>query len=118
MYRILVRQRNRADNANEMKTSYELTTYAGRPYFLKIRATPNLENPEEFAVTVYFNDPDRREGVDVARIDTDHGYTHLDKLFLERQPKERMNVGLWDAVEHLIEHHPEYARKYRERRED
>ncbi len=97
-----------------MQTTYELDTYAGRPYFLAIRGNPDLESPDDFGVTVYYKDAESMERIDVARIDTAHGYVHLDKLFLEGEPKEKMDVDLWKAVDHLIEHHPEYARKHRQ----
>ncbi|SDL08549.1 hypothetical protein SAMN04515672_0123 [Natronorubrum texcoconense] len=97
-----------------MKRSFELSEYAGRPYHLVIRGEPDLTDPDEFAVTVYYNDPERGSSIPVARIDTDHGQSHLDKLFLEDAPKEWMDIDLWDAVDYLIDHHPEYARKHRD----
>lgn len=98
-----------------MQESYELEPYAGRPYHLSIRGDPDLQSPDDFGVTIYYNDPETYESVDVARIDTAHGRVHLDKLFLEDELKEDLDVDLWGAVEHLIEHHPEYARKHRDR---
>lgn len=98
-----------------MRTSYDLDEYAGRPYFLSIRGEPDLQDPDEFAVTLYYNDPEQESTVEVARIDTAHGYVHLDKLYSEEEGKEPLDVDLWGAVEYLAAHHPEYARKHRER---
>lgn len=97
-----------------MELSMELDEFAGRSFFLAIRGEPDLTDPAEFGVTVYYTDPRSDEHVPVARIDTDHGRTHLDKLFLEGEPKEWMDCTLWEAVEHLSRMHPEYARQYLE----
>lgn len=98
-----------------MQDTLPLEPYAGRPYFLAIRGDPDLESPKEFGVTVYYKDAETEKKVPVARIDDDHGYVHLDKLFLEGEPKEELDVDLWGAVEYLTEHHPEYARKHRDK---
>lgn len=44
---------------------------------------------------------------------TDGSLQHIDKLYLEGEPKEEVDLTLWKAVEYMIENHPEYARWYR-----
>jgi len=97
-----------------MERTLPLDDYAGRPYFLAIRGEPDLESPDEFAVTLYYKDAETEQRHEVARIDnTEHGGTHIDKFYTEEQDKQQMDLTLWGAVQYLIDHHPEYARRYR-----
>lgn len=80
---------------------YLLGEYDGRPYFLAARARPSLEEPDEFAVTVYYNDPTTETSVTVARIDTAHGYTHFDRLYRRDEPKHPEDDDFWEAIERL-----------------
>ena len=86
--------------------------YDSRPYFLTVRATPNLDRPREFAAVVHYRDPQTDEEVEIARIDTAHGYTHLDKLYRRDQPKEPLDVDLWDAIGRLENNWRRYAESY------
>lgn len=98
-----------------MQRTIELDEYRGRQYFLAIRGEPDLESPDSFSATVYFNDAEQEERVEVARIDSAHGFVHLDKLYAEEEQKEQVEMGVWEAAERLIENHPKYARFYHEK---
>lgn len=79
----------------------ELGEYRDEVYFLAGRARPGLNEPEEFAVTVYYNDERTEENVEIVRIDTAHGYTHIDRLYRRDEPKEALDVGFWEGIETL-----------------
>lgn len=67
--------------------------YRGKTYYLTIRVTPNFDRVRDFAAVLYFtrNDDTERK-VQIARIDTTHGYTHFDRLYRRDQPKERIDA--------------------------
>lgn len=89
-----------------------LGNYEGRPYFLTVRATPNLDRPREFAAVVHYRNSKTDSEVEIARIDTAHGYTHFDRLYRRDQPKEPLDVGLWEAVAQLRNNWRRYAENY------
>lgn len=91
---------------------YELGVHAGRTYLLTARATPGFDDSEEFVVVVHFNDPDTDEEVQIARIDTTHGYVHFDRVYRRDEPKDELAVGFWDAVELLEDDWRTFAREY------
>jgi len=80
---------------------YELDTYRGRLYFLRANAEPGQEDPEEFAVIVYYNSTDER--IEIAKVDNAHGYTHFHKYYRRGEPEEEVDWGFWDAVRELSE---------------
>ena len=86
--------------------------YQGYPYFLTVRAKPSFDQPREFAVVVQYDDPETESNPEVARIDTAHGYTHFDKLYRRDQPKEPLDVDLWDAIGRLENNWRRYAESY------
>jgi len=98
-----------------MQDSFELGEYAGNRYHLAIRGEPDLQSPDDFAVILYYKDAETESEFEVARIDTSHGHTHLDKLYLEEQESEPVDLDLWGAVQHMCNHFVEYARRYREK---
>ena len=79
-------------------------------YFLHLE--PEAEDPNEFAVVSYYRDSSERRNVEIIRIDTAHGFTHIDRLYLENQGKEEVEWGLWEAVEDVTENWRRYARLY------
>lgn len=91
---------------------YELGERNGRIYFIAARTRPGFDAPDEFAVSVYYNDPDTRSHVEIARIDTAHGYTHFDRLYRRDEPKERLDVDFWSAIERLEDEWRTYADGY------
>lgn len=96
------------------RRTYRLGTYADRPYFLTVPAWPQERagDVEEFAVSVHYDDPERGTSVEVARIDDAHDVVHVDKLYRRGQPKEELDVTLWEAEEYLIENWRRFAREY------
>lgn len=94
------------------KLAYELGTYRGRRYFLRGRAEPTDQQPEEYSVTVYYKNASAGEHIEIARVDTAHGYTHFDQLYRRDQPKEAVEWGYWEAVTELMESWRMYAENY------
>ena len=94
------------------KATSSLGDYYDRTYYLTIRVTPSFNDVEEFAVSVHYRNPDAEETVQVARIDTEHGYTHFDKLYRRDQPKEPIDVDVWEAAECLEANWRQYAQSY------
>lgn len=89
--------------------------YRGRVYYLAVRVTPGLHNIRDFAAVLYYspeNDPERK--VQIARIDTAHGYTHFDHLYRRDRPKERLNVDVWEAAAILEQNWRTYAESFDE----
>ncbi len=84
---------------DERSLSYELGTYDGRRYFLGGRAEPNKRQSEEFSIPVYYRDPKTESNVEVARVDTAHGYTHFDQLYRRDRNKKPVEWSYWKAVE-------------------
>jgi hypothetical protein len=78
---------------------YDLGTYKQHRYFLRLRADPNFENIDDFAVTIYYKDAQKEERIQIARVDTSHGYTHFDRLYRRDEPKDTVDWGLWETVE-------------------
>lgn len=98
--------------ATESGPRYELGTYEGRRYFLGGRAEPTAQRPEQFSVSVYYRDPETKSNVEIARVDTAHGYTHFDQLYRRDENKEPVDWSYWEAIERLLENWRVYAENY------
>lgn len=83
------------------ETTSHLGDYRGRRYVLTIRATPNFNEIEEFGVVLYYLEPRTDATIQIARIDTSHGHVHFDRLYRRDQPKEPIDVDLWEAAKRL-----------------
>jgi hypothetical protein len=88
-----------------------LGPYREKVYYLYLRAEPGLNDPEEFAV-VLFRDTADGENVQIARIDTEHGYTHFDRLYRRDQAKNPIDVGYWAAWDHMEANWRTYVQSY------
>lgn len=88
----------------------ELGSFHGRTYLLKIRGDPNCEQPDDFAVLIYYKSSSDESGTVVARVDNSHGYTHFEKLYRSDESEERVGWGIWEAVEKLSGEWRRYAR--------
>ena len=86
--------------------------YREKVYFVSARADPAFDSPDEFAVTLYYNDVESEESIQVARIDNSHGYVHFDRLYRRDEPKEEMDLTFWEAVEFLEENWRTYAKSH------
>lgn len=94
----------------------ELGQYRGRIYHLHARCDPGFNNPEEFAVTIYYKNPEREETIEVARVDTAHGDTHIDKLWRPSEPSESVDWGVWEAMSQLKQNWRRYADRHEKNR--
>lgn len=99
-------------NGPSQSTEYALREYNGAEYHLSIRASPGWDRPDDFAVTVYFYDENRDENVSIARIDTDHGSTHFDKLYRRGEPTEDVDYDIKEATKKLQSNWRTYAESY------
>lgn len=90
-----------------------LGTRGGRDYHLTIRVSPSFNHVTDFAVVVHCSptDTDGRE-IQIARIDSTHGYTHFDRLYRRDQPKERLDVDVWEAAALLEANWRTYAESF------
>lgn len=102
--------------SHDTPPNYRLGTYQGRRYFLGGRAEPTEQRPEEFSVSVYYRDPLIESDVEIARVDTAHGYTHFDQLYRRDGNKKPVDWSYWEAIEMLLENWRTYARRYEETR--
>lgn len=84
-----------------------------RTYFLLVSAEPSLNDVQSVAVVLYYRNSITDQTVQIARIDTSHGHTHIDKLYTEQQGSEPLSVDLWEAHAHLESNWKRYARLYR-----
>jgi hypothetical protein len=92
---------------------YPLGEYLDRTYFLIVSGEPDTNEVEDFAVAIHYNDSVADREVQIARIDTSHGYVHFDKLFREKRPKTPLDIDVyWEAEELLREDWRRYARRY------
>ena len=95
-----------------------LGTFRDRTYYLTIRVSPNLNHVRDFAAIVHFSEASESEReIQIARIDTAHGHTHFDRLYRRDQPKERIEVDVWEAAALLEENWRTYAERFDDLRE-
>lgn len=100
------------DRGISQQTKIRLGTYRGRRYYLTTRVTPGFNSVEEFSVVVYYRHSRIGDSVQIARIDTSHGFVHFDRLNRRDQPKEPIDVDVWEAAELLETNWRRYARSY------
>jgi hypothetical protein len=89
----------------------QLGDYQGRRLFLKIRVSPTFNEIEDVGVGLYL-DPRTDATIQIARIDTSHGFVHFDRLYRRDQPKEPIDVDVWEAAERLEANWRRYARSH------
>ena len=70
-----------------------LGTYRGHDYYLTVSGEPSINDVQAFAVTIHYDDPQTRGTIEIARIDTSHGYIHFDRLYRADQPKGPPRYG-------------------------
>lgn len=86
--------------------------YHGNVYFVHVRAEPSYHSPDDFSVTLYYNEPETKSNVQVARIDNSHGYVHIDRLYRRDEDREALDLDFWEAVEHIERRWRTYARSH------
>lgn len=94
------------------ETRHPLGEFRGRTYYLQVRATPSFNEVQTFAATVFYRDPAEDRAVEIARIDTSHGYVHFDRLYRRDRPKDPVDVDIWEATERLQTNWRRYARSH------
>lgn len=77
---------------------YPLGEFRGRTYYRQVRATPSFDDVDTFASTVFYRDPVEERSVEIARIDSSHGFVHFDRLYRRDRPKDPIDVGVWEAA--------------------
>jgi len=93
--------------------SYQLGYYEDRVYHLSVNGEPSMNDVRMFAVTIHYDDPKSQETVEIARIDTSHGFVHIDRLYRRDQPKEALDIETpWEAEKHLRSRWRQYAESY------
>jgi hypothetical protein len=88
--------------------SYELGQYRQNKYQLHVRVNPSLDDPQDFAVTIYYR---RRDGetVNIARIDNSDvhdGEIHLDRDYREDDAERKdydIDVESWEEAADFLE---------------
>lgn len=88
-----------------------LDDYRGCFFRLSTRVQPDFNDVQEFAVIVHYTD-DTDTAVDIVRIDTAHGYTHIDRLYRRDQPKDAIDFTWEEAEDHLKGNWRKFARRY------
>lgn len=90
-----------------------LGTHQDHDYYLTVAGEPSINDIHAFAVIIHYDDSRTRETVEIARMDTSHGYVHFDRLYRADQPKDPVDMETpWEAEEHLREHWRQYADSY------
>lgn len=92
--------------------TYELGTYSSKIYLLHAEDFSPHASPEEFVVTVYYREDPPGENIEIARVDTAHGVTHFDRLYRRDEPKDPVDWGFWDAIDHLDRNWKTYAESF------
>lgn len=106
-------RRKRSRTYAEMSgQSIDLGFYRGRQYQLRYRGDPSPTVPDDFAVVVYFIDPETSDHIEVVRIDNSDGFTHMDCLYRRDTPKRELDLGMWEAVEKLSDEWKSYAEEH------
>lgn len=85
----------------------------GRAYELTVRVSPSFDRVLDFAVVVHYSSTGTADReIQIARIDTAHGQTHFDRLYRRDQPKERIDVDVWEAATLLEKNWRTYAESF------
>ena len=86
---------------------------------VKIEIMYDEPTDNEFVCELGFPHPTKIEEVPLARIDTSHGYLHLDKLWKEEKEKQKLykEMDAWDAANYLQENWQSYFKKWSNRKD-
>lgn len=90
---------------------YKLGSFRDHEFSLRVSASPSLDDVKEFAVIVYYS-LSTGETVEIARVDTAHGYTHFDRIYRRDQPKDPVDWNWQEAEDELRENWRSYAESY------
>jgi hypothetical protein len=96
----------------------ELGTRNDKHYFLHVEAEPDYNDPDTFAVVLYYNSIDGKTGeertVEVVRIENKaHGQVHIDQEYLPNKPKDfDVDYTFYEAWTELQENWETYAKQH------
>jgi hypothetical protein len=107
-------------NSKTTDDTVPLGWYTGDQYFLNIAS--DMENPDEWCVSINRNTQSGKPNKNITRIDTNHGSVHIDKLWMRsgdgRKEYFDDDYSKRDAIDHLKNNWEEYAYRYARFRED
>lgn len=99
--------------------STQLGTYRERIYYVRGESKDgSRKNPDEFAVIVYCRDAASGRNVEVTKVDTAHGYTHLHRFYRRGEPTVEVDWGFWEAVSEMAENWQTYAERFERSQSD
>ena len=95
----------------------DLGSFNGKTYFLYVESRPDWDKTERFVAKVYYNklNPQtlEEEKIEVVRIDNvSHGFCHIDKLYKQDRPREKVDMDVYEAWDYLEDNWKKFARKY------
>jgi hypothetical protein len=75
------------------------------------------DNVTDFAISIYYKEDG--DSIEIVRIDDSHGYTHIDKIYTEKDDiKENMSeLTFWEAMDRLMNNWKKYAKYHRQKEE-
>lgn len=93
--------------------TYPLDSFRGQKFHITVRLDPNAHDVQDFSVNIHYTN-DAGQEVEIVRIDTSHGHTHMDRL--HRSPPDKVPKDLvWHEAEALLK---DNWRKYVKRYDD
>ncbi|MDZ7701313.1 MAG: hypothetical protein U5J98_04190 [Halobacteriales archaeon] len=94
------------------ETRYPLGEFRGRTDYLQVRATPSFDDVTDFAAAVFYRELVEDRPVEIARIDTSHGFVHFDRLYRRDRPKDPIDLTVREAAELLESNWRTYAESH------
>ena len=87
---------------------------------IKIEIMYDEPTDNDFVCELCFPHPSKLEEISLARIDTSHGYLHLDKLWKEEKEKQKLHkeMDAWEAAKYLQENWQSYFKKWSNRKDN
>lgn len=90
----------------------ELGEYQGRLYHLHIRAVPSQNDPNEWAVVIWFEDPKSGDRMEIVKVDTAHEETHIHRNYRRDGMEEPVDWSFYEAMSELEQNWRSYAEQY------
>ncbi len=77
------------------------------------KVDPGFGCPNEFSVSLFYRDPEKEENIEIARIDSSHGYVHIHRFYRSDPEKENIDIDTWqEALEFLRDKWKIYTKRY------
>jgi len=86
---------------------------------IKIEVMYNKPTENDFVCELGFPHPTKQKDIPLARIDTSHGFLHLDKLWKKEKEKQKLSkdMNAWDAAKYLQKNWQSYFKKWSNRKD-